>query len=717
MVTVPIVEKDTKAAGYRPMQVSPGLAAVPVPQFDGQNNLMKSLQGLAIKGKENADKVAMIDAQRQLDTWEATNIFDPRTGALAKKGKDAFDLPNTLGKSFDETFVKYREKLTTDQQVMFDEMATSRRRTLMTQLYGHERGEMDNYASSAAKGLQATSENRAALYYNNPQVREAAVGSARDATILDLQRRGITDPADPIYLAETSAAESRARLGILTRYADNDPAGAVAFYEENKTRFSADDLMNADKLIVPTRRKMQATTIATKAWGGAVPVVADDDVLNFIMTDLEGGDKVVIDNNGAKAKFGINQAFTDTKVEDLDEAGARNFYKAREVKFVDDIGVMSPDMRLVAIDAAINHGGDDHTKSMILTANGDARALIAERKKYYQKLARDNPEKNGPYLRAWMNRLDKLSDQVDVLRGSVPDEQEIYKRIDAETSDPLVAKQAKEIVNAQYTVMKEDKERKWSAASEEAWNYKVNGQQVPPSVLAKMKAKDVYDMNALDEKSEPDPFFYEQTRKRILAGQPITQLNEKGVYEEVPLASLRWQLGNKFDELLKLSQDPNTSANSKAVDEIISFNQQRIIGKKTPTNDADFGKIDLFRRAMQKKIDNHKATAGSLPDEKLVQQWTDRMLLQVDTDKGLFGSSKRMYELENPVGDKAPSWQVDGVPKDRKYFLGGEEMAYSDLIDGLERKLEAKGQAVNPENISELFGFLIRKGVIVQKDQ
>jgi hypothetical protein len=716
MPTVPIVEKDTRPQGYSPMQINPSLAQIPVPQFTGANNLMKSLQGLAQKGKEQADKVAMIDAQRALDEWEATNLFDAKTGALARQGKDAFDLPNTLGKNFDDTFTKYREKLTSDQQVMFDDMAVSRRRTVMNQLYSHERVQMDSYAQNAAKGLQDTSVNRAAHYYNDPLVRDEAINAAKAAEILDLQRQGITDPNDPIYVAKTTAAESRARLGVLTRYSDNDPAGAIKYYDEVKGKLSADDLINADKLIVPTKRKLEANTIANKAWGGAVPKVADDDVLGFIMNDLEGGDKVVTDVNGAKVKYGVNQAYTKEDVEKLDEAGARNLYKAKEMKWVDDMGVMAPDIRLVAIDAAIQHGADDTTRAMILAADGDARKLIELRKQYYLKLVKQNPEKYGPILEGVMNRYEKLSKQVDVLRGSVPDEQEIYKRIDASTADPLVAKQAKEIVSAQYAVMKEDRERKWSAASEEAWKYKVAGKPVPPSVIARMKQKDVYDMEKMDEEQNPDPYLYEETRKSILAGQPITRLNADGVYEEIPLADLRWQLGKKYDELVQLQQNPDTLQNSKAVDEIIKFNSRRIIGRETPSSDADFGKIDLFRRAMKREIDEYQRVNKTKMPEEEAQKKADRLLMQVEAG-GLFSSGRRMFEIENPVAGKGPSWEVSGVPRDRKYFIGGQELSYPELIDGLERKLETRGQAVNAPNVAELFGLLTRKGVIVQKDQ
>lgn len=74
------------------------------------------------------DTEAVFEARRALDEWERKAIHDPVNGAAQKSGKDAFGVPDELGKSFDTEVAKIGEGLQSGRaRRAFQEMATSRR--------------------------------------------------------------------------------------------------------------------------------------------------------------------------------------------------------------------------------------------------------------------------------------------------------------------------------------------------------------------------------------------------------------------------------------------------------------------------------------------------------------------------------------------------------------------------------------------------------------
>lgn len=140
-----------------------------------------------------------------------------------------------------------------------------------------------------------------------------------------------------------------------------------------------------------------------------------DSMLNFIMNDLEGGDKVVSDGHGL-AKFGINTAANPgVDIQSLTADQAKEIYKNR---YVAPLGIdnMSPAAQLVAIDTSVNHG-PDVAKALIQKTGGDPLQMMQARAQMYNQLAQSDPQKYGPQLKGWQNRLVKLSQQADVVSG------------------------------------------------------------------------------------------------------------------------------------------------------------------------------------------------------------------------------------------------------------------------------------------------------------
>lgn len=641
---------------------------------------------MARAAKNRADAVAMMEAQRKLDKWENDKIYDPSAGALSRRGKDAIGLPDQYDKDWEASASEIWESLANDEQrSAFEKMADSRRQTVRRALMQHERSQLDWYAKEQSEAAITSSMNRAVQYNAYPEVVNSAISQAQGVIRMNGKMNGL--PEEAIKNQEMEV-ESKARYGVLSAMADQSPSQAVKYFEQYQARLTADDLLRAQSLMKPVQRKMKATEVAGKALGSYQPALTQDKAIEFVMDVQEGGDKIVEDSDGGITKFGLNKNHNkDLDVPNLTREQAIAAYKA---KYWEPMGIdnLPADMRLVAFDAAVNHGADQNTKDMIKEAGGDARRLIEIRADYYAKLVKDNPEQNGPQYEGWMNRLQRLSQQVDMIRGQMPNPIEINSQIDAMAGDIDVAADAKALVKQQMDSVSAAKKQSYQAASEEAWGYVNRGMPVPSSIEARMSPKDIESMR----KGAFSPEVYEQVRAAITTGTPV-DLNE-----------YRWQLGSKFDDLVKLQQDPNKVVNARKVDSVLKNATGILLGKPTPNTADDFEKVEAFRRAVDVEIEaiQRRTQKPAGPDD--VQNITDRLMLEVST--GTF-SSKRLYEVEPTEEYEAP-----GLPSDRQYSVDGKAVSYSDVFSKITSHLQKSGQPVTEDNINRIRSLLVQSGAL-----
>lgn len=711
MPTTPIVERQVQANKLPVNEISLPKGHGRYIEPTGMNNLAKAVDAYADNAKKRGDQVSLIEAQRKLDEWDAVNVFSPETGALAKKGKDAFDLPNRLGADFDKYGQEIFDGLANDdQKIAFQKMWYDRADTLNRTLMGHERQQMDSFASSESNALKDSSVNRASLYYNVPSVIDQSINDARFAARTQASVDGLSDQATELAELE---AESKVRLGALTRMADADPRAAIEFYKTYAHRLTAEDLLRAQNLMSPAERKYKASDTANRAVAQMVPKVTSTDMIDYVMYELEGGDKVVIDNDGGTTKFGINSKHNDMTPEEVAALTPEDARKLKKERYWDAMKIddLPADMRLIAYDAAIQHGADADTKKMIEEANGDPRALIEIRRDYYMKLAKDNPTQNGDQLEGWMNRLAKLSAQVDLMRGQEPSLTELNARIDEMTDDVEVAADAKALLKTARETRQADIKAGQQAASDEANNYVLNRLPVPASVEARMKPEDAVQMRKMqNEGMEPDPVFYADVRTKVLTGQQLT--DDEG--NPIELKDLRWVLGNKYEELAKLASDPSKMVNARTSDEIIKSAYGRIIGKSTPSEAKDYETIDMFRRTIDSEIDAYQRSTNKVASPDEVQKIIDRNMMMVNP-KGWRGNQRR-FTLEDGT-----QFTVDGIPDDRNYFIvkdgKASQIGYDDLVTDLIAVAQRKNIQLTNENLRKMYQRAKATGQLVEKNR
>lgn len=179
MVTVPIIEQDVRTA---PLPTTNIPYQSRTNDNSGMNAVAKSLSDFAVQAKQEGDTVALLDAQKKMNDWEQENLFKPQTGAFDQKGKNALNLPQTVGKNFDDFVGQVNEGLAnTDQQLMFQKMAESRQAQVMSQLYSHERQQMDIYGKEVTQGNIDSNITQAENNSNNPDLYQKYVEDAANA--------------------------------------------------------------------------------------------------------------------------------------------------------------------------------------------------------------------------------------------------------------------------------------------------------------------------------------------------------------------------------------------------------------------------------------------------------------------------------------------------------------------------------------------------------
>lgn len=119
-------------------------------------------QAFDIRERED-DEVAINDLRRQINEVERRIVFDPESGAVSKRGKDAFDLVKNLPTQFDEEMNRIAPQANTPKrQRLFQDMVLGRREQLTAWASRRSEAEREKYMESQYLATVDDSATRAA---------------------------------------------------------------------------------------------------------------------------------------------------------------------------------------------------------------------------------------------------------------------------------------------------------------------------------------------------------------------------------------------------------------------------------------------------------------------------------------------------------------------------------------------------------------------------
>lgn len=116
------------------------------------------------------------------------------------------------------------------------------------------------------------------------------------------------------------------------------------------------------------------------------------------------------DTNGLPSLYGINKKYHPDFFNNPSKEKAAQIYKTQ---YWDAIGGdrLDPNMAHVAFDTAVI-AGPAKAKQLMAQADGDPQKLLALRKDFQDSLIAKNPQKYGPYQKAWNNRIATLYSDI-----------------------------------------------------------------------------------------------------------------------------------------------------------------------------------------------------------------------------------------------------------------------------------------------------------------
>lgn len=209
---------------------------------------VRTYADLAEDARRRADSVAILEAERKIGEWENKRLYDPQSGALNVRGKDAMGLPETLAAEYATLTGEIEKGLGTDRQrEAFARVKTSRGLGLDLTIQRHVAGEINRYEGEE---LQATVEN----------AQQSAVANALDpdrvAQELDRAVGAIKTHAPRLGLGPQAIEKQVARVtsqthkGVIDRLLANDlDQKAKAYFDEVKGQISGEMLGQVEKAL------------------------------------------------------------------------------------------------------------------------------------------------------------------------------------------------------------------------------------------------------------------------------------------------------------------------------------------------------------------------------------------------------------------------------------------------------------------------------------
>lgn len=265
---------------------------------------------IAQREQEKADIAALMGADRELADLELQLFHDPDNGAYAKRGRDAFGTPETVFPTWDKRVSEIEGRLTPAQRAAFQRQAQGRRQSLQTGLAKHITSESDRFYAQEADATVTTSAAAAAANYTDPdRIALEADRATRAAMSLD-------DGAAPeVVKVRIMEAQSSVYGAAITRRLQDDPAGAISYFESVKDKMSPGQLARMEPVIREAQRTRTAFDAADRALNGDG---GTGDYENYLVALESGGNPNA--RAGTSSATGLHQFTKDTWLDTIGRA-------------------------------------------------------------------------------------------------------------------------------------------------------------------------------------------------------------------------------------------------------------------------------------------------------------------------------------------------------------------------------------------------------------
>jgi hypothetical protein len=257
--------------------------------------LGKEQRAVHLDAQRQADEVAQLEYNNKLDAFTSAALFDPQTGALARKGKAAQSLPEETSAAFDQFTGELDGTLNDRQRAAFgDKDKAAHWQNLQGPILRHVFAEQQAHDVSEFNAFLSNSTNAAAAHATDLRQVHIELQDGVDAIGQFATRQGLGTEATQ---ALTEKFTTDTHLGVIKSLIAQDRAAqANTYFTANKDQIAGTQQDDIEKALAvgTTRGKAQVETAKILAAGGSLAeqrtkakAIDDPDVQDAVLERIE----------------------------------------------------------------------------------------------------------------------------------------------------------------------------------------------------------------------------------------------------------------------------------------------------------------------------------------------------------------------------------------------------------------------------------------------
>lgn len=195
---------------------------------------------------EKANQVISMDLDLKLSELQTDLMYNKDSGALNKKGRDAFGTVDTVKMDWDLGVKELEKGLSNDRQKkLFRDNVNRRFSNINKSLKMHISKESLDFDNKTTQAYIANSKNEALENYYNSEAVDESVERQRAAIQAHVERNGLPSEVKKQMI---ESAQSETYAGVITRILDGGAdLEASAYYQKNKHLLNAKDQRSIEK--------------------------------------------------------------------------------------------------------------------------------------------------------------------------------------------------------------------------------------------------------------------------------------------------------------------------------------------------------------------------------------------------------------------------------------------------------------------------------------
>lgn len=246
----------------------------------GLESIGSAFTKLALAKKEEEDAQVAMDAYTKASDEARDVLYNPETGLMNRRGKNAKGVYSEAETFIDEAFGRYAEGMNANQLRAFQAMWSRKRASVLDGAAGHESKEFEAWKADNTKAMVTGSIQDAVDNYENPK----AIANAMQVGEAAIRANSAGASADVIK-EQVEAFKSTLHKSVIDRMVIADPRLAKDYYKANEDEIDGTVKTDIEKVLKSegeAQRGQEIATIATSKFD------TETDALDWVRKNFEG---------------------------------------------------------------------------------------------------------------------------------------------------------------------------------------------------------------------------------------------------------------------------------------------------------------------------------------------------------------------------------------------------------------------------------------------